>query len=164
MWMKLTTSAMLAVAVLVAPPAGAAGIDLHRMWDDRCAGCHGHAGDFARKLTVSGGELQGRHHVHDLRLFLRNHYPADSEVDAVYDMLLAQASSAARFRAECSSCHGTAAEFVRDTLALRDGELLGRESGRPVHLFLGAHRQLGAADASFFAQLLKRVAGEVFRP
>ncbi len=164
MWIKLTTSAMLAVAVLMAPAAGAAGIDLHRMWDDRCAGCHGHAGDFARKLTVSDGELQGRHHVHDLRLFLRNHYPADSEVDAVYNMLLAQASNEAKFRSECSACHGTAAEFVRSALELRDGVLHARASGRPVLQFLSEHRQLGAADVQAFAQLLTRVAGEVYRP
>lgn len=160
----LLVAAALTAAALMVPVARSAGIDLHRMWDDRCAGCHGHAGAFARKLTVSGGELQGRHHVHDLRLFLRNHYPADSEVDAVYDMLLAQASNEARFSKECSDCHGTAAEFVRTALALRDGELHGRESGRAVRQFLEEHRQLGADDVAFFAQLLERIAGEIFRP
>ena len=69
--------------VLLTPAVEAAGVDLHRMWDDRCFECHGHAAEFARRsLSVSSGELQGRHHIHDLRRFMRNHYVADSEIDA----------------------------------------------------------------------------------
>jgi len=127
--------------------------------------CHGHAGDFARKfLSVSDGELQGRHHVHDLRQFMHNHYLAGREVDAVHDMLLAQVTIPARFKDECGSCHETAAKFVRDTLVLHDGVLYGRASGRPVRGFLEHHRNLGPNDVNFFIGLLTRVAQEIYRP
>ncbi|MCG6866645.1 MAG: hypothetical protein LJE58_14595 [Thiogranum sp.] len=153
------------MAVLTMPAVAAPGIDLHWLWDDRCAECHGHAGDFARKfLCVSGGRLQGRHHVEDLHGFLRNHYLAGNEVDAVYNMLLAQASNQARFKDECSSCHETAATFVRNALELRDGVLYGRNSGRSVGDFLKHHRGLTPEDAGFFTNLLTRVAREVYRP
>ncbi len=162
---KLAICALLVSMAVAIPAAGAPGVDLHWLWDDRCAECHGHAGDFARKfLTASSGELHGRHYVHDLRQFLYNHYLSGNEVDAVYSMLLAQAESQARFRDECSECHDTAANFVRGSLELRDGVLCSRNSGCQVRDFLGHHRGLNAADADFYMHLLTRVANEVFRP
>lgn len=152
-------------ALLMLPAAGASGLDLHWLWEDRCADCHGHAGDFARNfLGVSNGELQGRHHVHDLRRFLHNHYLAGHEVDAVYAMLFAQANNQARFRDECSSCHENAASFVRNSLLLRGGVLYGRASGQPVRDFLEHHRKLAPDDVDFFTNVLMRVANEVYRP
>jgi hypothetical protein len=151
--------------MLVIPVVSASGLDLHWLWEDRCAGCHGHAGDFARKfLGVSNGELLGRHHVHDLRRFLHNHYLAGNEVNAVYAMLFGQANSQARFRNECSSCHENAARFVRDTLMLRDGVLYSRASGQPVRDVLDRHRNLKPGDVDFFAKTLMRVAREIYRP
>jgi cytochrome c553 len=158
-------SIVLVAAVLAMPVVRASDIDLHWLWDDRCAACHGHAGDFSRKfLSVSSGELQGPHHVHDLRRFLHNHYLAGNEVDAVYNMLLAQANNQARFKGECASCHDTAAKFVRNSLELRDGVLCSRNSGRPVSRFLDHHMELGSDDVEFFINLLTRVAHEVYRP
>lgn len=158
-------SSVLLVAMLVIPAVGAPGLDLHWLWEDRCAGCHGHAGDFARNfLGVSNGELLGRHHVHDLRRFLHNHYLAGNEVDAVYAMLFAQTSSQARFRDECSSCHENAATFVRNALMLRDGELYSRAYAQPVRDVLDRHRNLKPADVDFFAKTLMRVAREIYRP
>lgn len=111
-------------AALAMPAAGADGLDLHRLWDDRCFECHGHAGAFVRKyLTVSGDALQDRHHVRDLRRFLGNHYLAKSEVDAVYGMLRGQASRQARLKNEFSRCHGTSADFVRESLDLPGRDL-----------------------------------------
>jgi hypothetical protein len=162
---NLRASGVLILATLVMPAVGATGIDLHWLWDDRCAACHGHAGDFARKfLSVSNGQLQGRHHVDDLQRFLRNHYLADNAVDAVYNMLLAQADKQARFKSECASCHDTATRFVRSSLELRDGVLYSRKSGQPVRLFLDHHRGLNTDDIEFFLNLLTRVAHEVYRP
>jgi hypothetical protein len=162
---NLRAGIVLLAAVLVTTAVGASGIDLHWLWEDRCAACHGHAGDFARKfLSVSSGELQGRHHVHDLRRFLRNHYLAGREVDAVYSMLFAQANNKTRFKDECASCHETAAKFVRDTLWLHDGVLYSRASGRTVRSFLDYHSNLEPNDIDFFVKLLTRVAHEVYRP
>ncbi|MEA2079274.1 MAG: hypothetical protein U9P00_05340 [Pseudomonadota bacterium] len=165
MRVNLRISIVFVTAVLATPAAGASGMDLHWLWDDRCEPCHGHAGDFARKfLSVSGGELQGQHHANDLRRFLHNHYLAGREVDAVYNMLLAQANSQARFKDECASCHDTAAKYVRNSLELRDGVLYSRNSGHPVRRFLDHHRELNPDDVEFFINLLTRVAHEVYRP
>ena len=162
---RLKAWVALVSAVLLAPAAGAAGIDLHWLWHDRCYECHGHAGDFARKfLSVSNGELQGRHHIHDLQQFLHHHYLIQSEAAAVYNMLLAQADIPARFKAECSRCHDTAAEFVRNSLQLRDGVLYGRKSGTATRQFLENHRKLNTDDIEFFMEQLTRVAHEVYRP
>jgi len=98
---------VLVTAVLAMPAVRASNIDLHWLWDDRCDTCHGHAGDFARKfLSVSSGELQGPHHVHNLHWFLHNHYLAGNEVDAVYNMLLAQTNNQARFNRLTPDLHG----------------------------------------------------------
>jgi hypothetical protein len=143
----------------------ASGLDLHWLWENRCVDCHGHAGDFSRKfLNVSDGELQGPHHVHDLRRFLSNHYLAGNEVDAVYNMLLAMATTQARFKDECSSCHDSAANLVRAELALREGVLVSRSSGQPVGEFLASHQDLEPDDADFFLGVLNRVAHEVYQP
>src|SRR5690606_5350098 len=73
-------------------------VDLHRLWDGRCAECHGHSAEFARSLlTVNEGRLAGRHHRDDLATFLHNHYLAGSHVDEVYAMLLAQVVTPPRF-------------------------------------------------------------------
>ncbi|MCB1743434.1 MAG: hypothetical protein KDK91_23865 [Gammaproteobacteria bacterium] len=141
------------------------GVDLHRLWDDRCFDCHGHAGEFARRsLSVVDGVLHGRHHGADLQRFLANHYLPASEVDAVHAMLLAQAGQQERFKTACSGCHGSAAGFVRDSIEWRDGTVHGRKSGRAVRAFLDGHRGLGPAEAEFFTALLERVAREVYRP
>ena len=154
---------LLAVACLI--PAAAGAVDLHRLWEDRCGDCHGDAGDFARAfLSVTDGNLQGRHPDRDLRLFLQNHYLKHNEIDAVYSMLLAQASSQAQFKAKCGACHGQAATFVRESLLRRDGVLYGRESGRPLSEFLQRHRHLDESEIVFFVQLLNRIDSEVNRP
>lgn len=153
------------LATALANPAEPSARDLHRLWDDRCAACHGHSGDFSRKfLRVSDGELQGWHHVHALRQFLANHYVSDNEVDAVYDMLLAQAKSPPRFKNECSECHDSAANFVRHSMEFSTGVLVSRKTGRPVREFLGYHMKLSPDDVRFFADLLTRVANEIYRP
>ena len=152
-------------AVLTRPAVGASDLDLHWLWDDRCASCHGHAGEFSRKfLVVSNGELQGRHHVHDLRRFLHNHYLAGNEVDAVYNMLLAQANTRPKFAGECASCHETAAKLVGNSLEFRDGVLYSRNSGRPVSSCLDHHMGLSPDDVEYFTNLLARVAHEIYRP
>lgn len=158
------TGPVLVFMLLAAPLVSATGADLHWLWDNRCAECHGHSGEFSRSnLRVVDGQLQGRHHADDLRRFLGNHYLAGNDVDAIYNMLLAQAVSQARFKDECAGCHGSAAGFVRSSLELCEGMLYGRNSGRPVDGFLSQHMALGAADVVFYNNLLTRIANEVYR-
>lgn len=156
---------LLFLAVLFSPAHATTGLDLHKLWHNHCYDCHGHAGDFARAfLSVSDGELQGRHHVDGLRMFLSHHYLVESEVGPVYEMLLAQANTPPRFQDECSLCHHTAAEFVRNSLDLRDGTLYSRKDGTPTRHFLEGHRKLNSEDVEFFIEQLTRVAREIYRP
>jgi hypothetical protein len=151
--------------LLITGKAGASGVDLHWLWDNQCAECHGHSSEFAHKfLTLSDGRLQGNHRDRSLRLFLGNHYTSNTEVDAVYQMLRAQVLTKPRFRQECGNCHGSAAAFVRQSLVLRDEVLFSRESGQPTQAFLSQHRNLGADDVDFYLSLLNRIAREVYRP
>ena len=155
---------LLFTLLLTLLPLGVAARDLHRLWDDRCFECHGHAGEFARRsLSIANGRLQGRHHVDDLRAFMDRHYLQADDADAVYEMLFLQAGHQARFKTECSGCHGNAASFTRRSLELRDGDLYGVKSGQPISRFLQQHRGLNLPDAEFFSVELRRVAREVYR-
>jgi len=162
---NLKVNLILTISLLLTPSLAASSQDLHRLWDDRCATCHNHAGDFSRQfLSVSNGELQGKHHTHDLRLFLKNHYLAGHSVDAVYNMLLAQTKTDPRFKSECSSCHANAANFLRNSIILRDSVLYSRKLNIPVRDFLNGHRNLQPDDVDFFMQQLTRIAHEIFQP
>lgn len=153
------------VLVLVASsPGNAAAADLHAYWDDRCAGCHGDAGAFARRtLKLDSGQLVGTHHAQasTLQQFLRSHYIAEELIEPVTLMLTAQASAAPLFKSHCAGCHASAADLARTSLVWRDGVLTGRKSGRPVEPFLASHGGLSAAQVPEMMQTLKRVMGEV---
>ncbi len=140
--------------------------DLHHLWDDRCGDCHGHSADFAREfLNIVDDKLHGQHSDRDLRLFLSDHYLAGSDqVDAVYAMLLAQASSQAQFKTKCGGCHEQAAQLARESLLLRDGELYGRHSERPISEFMQRHGRLEADEVAFFVKLLTRLERETRQP
>lgn len=151
--------------LLLSSTAGARGIDLHALWDNRCAECHGHSAEFTRKyLQITGGLLQGRHHVLDLRAFLEHHYPPDGQVEAIYQMLLAQTYTPPRFQEECSGCHGRASEFLRQSIVLKDGELTIEKSGVSVQQFMQSHQQLTQDDIEFYLGLFTRLAYEIYRP
>ena len=156
---------VICLLLLMPAAAGARGIDLHALWDDRCAECHGHSGEFSRKyLKITGGLLQGRHHVLDLRAFLEHHYPPAGQVEAIYQMLLAQTYTPPRFSEECGGCHGRASDFLRQSIVLKNGELTLEKSGTAVLQFLQNHQQLSRDDIEFYMGLFTRLAYEIYRP
>jgi hypothetical protein len=143
---------------------GADAREIRAEWDNRCEECHGEADDFARKfLWAIDGQLQGQHHIDDLRLFMRNHYLPKHKIDEFYDMLLAQANNPVRFKDECGSCHGSAEEFIRKSIVVKIGNLTGLESGISVREFLQTHRDLLQADVEFFTRLLTRMLNQIYR-
>ena len=162
--MKLTclgAALVLALAPSLAAAAGP-GVDLHAFWDDRCASCHGDAGDFARRtLRVENGQLKGTHHREDLSLFLRRHYLAEELVTPVTAMLTAQAEAEPMYREHCAGCHGRAADFARKSLARRGEVLVGKAGGKPVAEFLLRHGGLQGAEVPMMVRTLERVLGEV---
>lgn len=159
--MLLKTAASLLLATLSATQVLVAGTDLHWLWDDRCAECHGHSGEFSRRfLRADDGTLRGLHHADNLRDFMHHHYLPASEVDAIHDMLLAQSLTPPRFQTECGKCHGSAVQLVRASVTLQADHSLRLGSGQTVQQFLQGHRRLQTADIEFYVSLLTRVAVE----
>ncbi|MDH3448228.1 MAG: hypothetical protein OEO18_08815 [Gammaproteobacteria bacterium] len=90
--------------------------------------------------------------------------PIDEVQDSSYHadgLQLASASPATRFQDECGQCHGEAVEFVRESLTVRNGALIGQYSEMPLVDFLKTHQGLKPADVKFYADLLTRVASEI---
>lgn len=159
---RFVLAAVAAAAVagtVLLPAAPAAAEDLHRLFEDRCADCHGDAGPFAHEVLAGRGLTPER-----LARFLGRHGGAGPDAEPLAAMLLAQAETPPLFRRQCTICHGKAADFVRDHLIARDGVLVGRYTGRPVAPFLGHHAGLTAEERAFFTDLLTRVEGEVHAP
>lgn len=161
------TLARVAVAIVLVLAVGGAcaaadGIDLHHYWDQRCQGCHGHAGEFARRtLAVENGRLVGTHHRDDLDRFLRHHVLNDALVAPVSAMLMAQVTTVPLYAERCAGCHDSAAAFARRALRIRDGVLVGAASGRPVADVLASHGGLAAGDVPRIVATLTRVRQEV---
>jgi len=145
--------------------AAVAGVDLHDYWDQRCKECHGHAGAFARRfLRVENGHLLGAHHQNDLDVFLRNHYLADALVAPVSAMLIAQVATSPLYGEKCARCHASAADFVRKSLVVKNGVLVGVSSARNVADYLASHGGLGPAEVRTMVETLTRVRNEVSDP
>ena len=155
---------LISVLLLTPIPAWAnatAGFDLHWFWDDNCAQCHGHSGEFSRQfLHINNDQLQGRHHVDDLLVFMRHHYTRSDQVEAIHAMLKAQVTTEPRFEQQCSKCHGTASSLVRESAMLRNEVLMSRRSGQTTRQFLQSHRRLTPQDIDFYEALLTRIARE----
>ena len=60
------------------------------------------------------------------------------------------------FRKKCEICHVRAVDVARDKLILRDGELVGRYTGRDTALFLTNHGRLTAEEILVMVEVLKR--------
>ncbi len=156
-----TVGQSLAILLMFFIQPGADAREIRAEWDNRCEECHGEADEFARKfLWAIDGQLQGQHHIDDLSLYMRNHYIPKHLFDEIYNMLLEQANTPARFKSECSSCHNSAKEFIRKSIFIKAGELTGVESGIPVREFLKTHQGLQQTGVDFFTKLLARVLNE----
>lgn len=131
------------------------------IWDSRCEECHGDPALFANKyLWNIEGKLQGRHHIDNLDLFMHNHYTPDHEIDAINEMLLADANSAQRYTDECNECHGDAREFVDNSLWITKTDVTGLETGREIGEYLPTHQELGPEDVIYYRRLFARIAGK----
>jgi hypothetical protein len=151
----------IAILLLALIPIEAGSRDAPAIWDSRCEECHSESAGFAGKFLWNiDGQLQGRHHVTDLNLFMHNHYIPDHEIEPIRILLLAQANSAARFDTECGSCHGDAGEFVGKSIEVRGSRVTGLESGIDVSEFLPTHRELQPEDVTFYQKLFARIAGK----
>ncbi len=129
------------------------------LFQDKCGGCHERAGALVREQTVvTGGALTGARSGQDLREFLRGHFgrPSAEEIEAIYAALLRIAQGKGRFHVRCGICHDSAEALARRALAVRDGMLLGRYTGRDIAEFLRGHGTESAQEAAFFEGVLRR--------
>jgi hypothetical protein len=151
-------AAGLLTTILSAAQARAETVDLHRLFEERCQRCHGHAGDFAREhLSIVDGVLRGR--SPDLRQFLERHHGprTAAEADAFYLLFFRQVEAGGRFKQRCAICHESAADLAHDRLIVVDGTLRGRYTGQDIRIFLLGHGRLDEADAAFFYDTLLQV-------
>ena len=141
-------------------PGVARATDYHVLFESRCAGCHGHAGEFAREQLVLGPNGVAGRSGRDLAPFLARHAGGLSadEIPGLLAMFASQIESEAMFGERCRICHDRAYEFVRLKLIERDGALLGRYSGRAVAPFLSAgHARLTPDEAAAMTEALTRI-------
>jgi hypothetical protein len=151
----------IAILMLALMPIEAGSRDGLAIWDSRCEECHGDPVVFSGKyLWDIDGQLQGRHHIDNLDLFMGNHYIPDHEIETIRIMLLSQANSPVRFKTECSGCHGDVNEFIEKSLWVRQGGITGMESGMDLIDFLPNHQELQPEDVTFYRKLFGRIAGK----
>lgn len=153
--------ACLAILLLVLFPIEAGARGAKAIWDDRCEECHGDPVKFAGKyLWKIEGQLQGQHHIDNLKLFMGNHYIPDHAIETIRDMLLTHANSPVRFIAECGDCHGDAADFVEKSIWVRGNAITGMGTGKDLSEFLPGHEGLQGEDITFYLKLFARIAGK----
>jgi hypothetical protein len=141
--------------------AAAQDLDLHALFEARCARCHGHAGAFARaKLAIVAGDLVGRESGRPVTAFLPTHFgrPSPAEVTGLRDMLARQVAAGGLFAEHCVLCHVRARDLVRESLLLVDGRLVGRYSGRAIADFLEVHGRLAPAERPVVLESLREIA------
>lgn len=120
-------------------------VDPHALFEDKCGRCHGHAGAFAlEKLTIAKGEVVGQRSGKVVLKTLASHFGrlADSEARQVVDMFRRQIEVGGLYQSKCRICHDPAKDLARRTLIMRNGQLFGRYSGRPVVDLLSYHGRL----------------------
>ncbi len=150
------------VAILAGSIAVAAAqtIDPHRLYEQRCGGCHTpHAGDFVRgTLVMSDGKLLGRRTGHEVRAFLEAGHGklTPDEVESMVDHLMNIQRSGGLFEKKCIICHDRAVKLARSELVIKDGRLVGRYSKRDIEVFLASHGRLKADEVLKMVDVLKR--------
>lgn len=149
----------LGLTLLLLVASAAAARSPEKSWDNRCEQCHGDYVEFSRKyLWLVDGQLQGQHHIDDLQLFLERHYIPAHEVDAVRDMMAAEANSPLRFDKECGECHGDAETFVEKSIWVRGEEITAMGVSLEAGEFMQTHQSLQPEDVEFYLKLFRRMA------
>lgn len=134
-------------------------IDPHPLYEDNCSDCHAaHAGDFAyERLDVMDGVLVAKTSGLPLNPLLEQGHGqlTPDEIDILLDHLTAIRAADRMFRTKCSICHDRMRELARSELVLKDGELVGRFSGRQMSEFLRSHGRLAPDEVQFMLGKLR---------
>jgi|GEM_PF-529747 len=139
---RLAIAAAFACVLVAQSHAETPAVDPHRLFEERCTRCHGHAGEFARaQLQLVGTSVAGTKVRSDLSTFLRRHQGGVTapEAAALIDAFRRQIQGGGLFQERCGICHKRAYELARLHLILDEGKLMGRYSGRDMAEFLPIH-------------------------
>ena len=154
---RMRAVAVIAFLLCLPPATQAQPIDPHALFEEKCGRCHEHAGTFAReKLTVTNGEVVGRRSGKPVLKTLASHFGKLSEAEAglIVDMFRRQILSDGLYKAKCRFCHDPAKKLARQTLILREGQLVGRYSGRSIEDLLSYHGRLGGDEQKTVLDML----------
>lgn len=157
MRLRVPLAAVLSLLLWTAAANAQSTPDPHELFEERCLSCHGHAGSFARaNLTLEAEGLVTSRGM-PVGQFLEDHKGGltDAQIAPVLDMFRQHLTSGAIYERNCLFCHDRARDFVRHTLILRDGRLIGRYSGHDTATFLLGHARLGPDDASQMLAVLR---------
>jgi len=135
-------------------------IDPHRLYEQRCSGCHAmHASEFVRdSLTVADGKLVGRRSGREVLTFLESGHGrlTGAEAKAVVAQLTSIEASDGLYQQKCRICHDRAVNLARTELIVMGGRLAGRYSKRDIETFLAGHGRLTAGELPTIVDMLKR--------
>lgn len=163
-WVHVLLVLALALAILLIArqrSAGADTIDPHKLYEQKCAGCHEpHAADFAKVgLKAAGDKIVGKQSGRELGVLLANHRGtklSPAEVKALTDHFGAMLPTGWLYQEKCLGCHDRAVVLARTHLIERDGQLVGRYSGRDIDSFLSDHGRLTEMQADVIRAMLRR--------
>lgn len=134
--------------------------DAHEIYERACAACHApHAGAFVKAETrLSGGVLFGATSGRAVRNMLEQGHGrlSDAETRLLGTHLAWMAQNDQLFARKCTICHDRAVRLARDKLILRDGELIGRYTGRNTASFLSGHGRLTPDQVAPMIKMLTR--------
>ncbi|MEZ5908159.1 MAG: hypothetical protein R3D31_05090 [Hyphomicrobiaceae bacterium] len=149
------------LAMLAIAPASAQTIDPHRVWELKCAGCHGkHSRDFAKEnVRKDGGKVLATKSGKPLDRLLERHRGtrlSDGEIDALVKHFGAMLKTGWLYERKCIVCHERAVDLARLHLIEREGRLEGRYTGRDIASFLTDHGRLAPAEIATVLAMLRR--------
>ena len=155
----LLISVLLSFKLSIVTCAIAETIDPHRLYEDRCSGCHAsHAGDFVHgSIDYSSDGGIGRKTSKRLHEFLADGHGGlnAGQIDALLDLFLSIHTRGRVYHDKCRICHDRATELARSRLIIIDGKLMGRYSGRDIEEFLSRHGRLEGREVEMMTQTLE---------
>lgn len=143
--MRSTILVILASLLCLPMIARSQPVDPHALFEEKCGRCHEHAGAFALEtLSIEDDEVVSQRSGKRVLDTLNGHFGKldRTEADLIVDMFRRQIVSGGVYKAKCRICHDPAKDLARQTLIIRQGQLIGRYSGCVTEDFLNDHGRL----------------------
>ncbi len=157
-WIHLILILLLALTLLVLlrqHSAGGEPIDAHKLYVQKCVGCH----EADANAFATGTHIVGNAAGRDVAGFLATHRGTKltpDEIKALTDHFGTMLSTGWLHQEKCAGCHSSAAELARSRLSEQNGKLQGRYSGRDIDSFLSDHGRLTEPQIDVIRAMLRR--------